>query len=370
MLHLSASGLWRAELCSGSVVIEPRAPEVHQDAVAGVAEHRELELAVPDGYKAEVSVAVDVLTGEGRVLGQGLGRKYVDLKPSEIPGTMDRLKVDPPRARIRDHKSGYGYIVTAPRESLQLLHNAIGATRALGLNEAVIEIHHTESGEVEDATLDALDMAAGLGRIRKIWEAAKEAEAAQARGEPVPVVTGEHCWRCEAFRHCPAQLQMASTFQSGAIAKLLPTLELTTPAVAEGWKALKKAKKILGEVEKIYRAYGAGELVPLGGGVWLGKHPVEKKQLNPAVARQVIAEAYGQGVAEAACDFETSAAAIERALKPVIAAKKLAGEKVTMTGKEGLLPALMTRIDLAGGILRKTTEVVEEFNPKKDAEAA
>jgi hypothetical protein len=69
----------------------------------------------------------------------------------------------------------------------------------------------------------------------------------------------------------------------------------------------------------------------------------------------VLAELHGQDVADRACEWSTSKAAIERALRPVAASTE---QKITHLKKSAL-----AAIAAAGGITRNTTTSVREHAP-------
>lgn len=355
MIRLSASSLWRGEKCPPSAVL-PAAAMIHEDAQEGQAEHAQLEQKVPEGWAAEVAYAYDPETGAARELGRGLERDYSGATANEVCGTTDLRRVEPTLVRIRDYKTGFGYMVARPKENLQLLHNAASAAAVEGKDLAVIEIEHTATGEVEAARLDAFDLTLARIRIRSILRAVRSAEEQLAAGKELRVVEGDHCWRCEAYAHCPAKLGLALAVSDGKLIKDLPTVELTPAAVARGWPILKEAKKLLGEVERIYRGFAAERRIHLGGRTYLGlvqNSPTEK--LDGAVTLEVVKKLHGEKVAAAAVEMKTSKAAVERAVGPLAPPR----------GKTKFIAETLEAIDLAGGITRlPKPPTVEEFEDK------
>ena len=130
----------------------------------------------------------------------------------------------------------------------------------------------------------------------------------------------------------------------------MPTLELTAPAVARGWEALKRAKAVLGEVERIYRAFAAAEPVFLVSGKMLGEVTKTRESIDGAVALRVLTQLHGAEVAQAACEVETSKAAIKAALKP-------GAKRGTL---EAMFRAALDAIGTADGISTKRSTSVEE----------
>lgn len=350
MIHTSASGLWRNEPCPASAVL-PASARVHADAQEGQLAHAKLEELAPAGSKAEVAFAYDPETGIGRELGQSLQRDYSGAKASEIPGTSDLVTVEKDLVRIRDYKTGHGYMVAEPKKNLQLLHNALSACSAYGKDKAVLEVEKTATGDVQAVTLDAFDLTLARYRIRSIWAAVVEAEKQQAAGKQLRVVEGDHCWRCECYARCPAKVELALALSEGKMLQELPTVELTIDSVSRGWPRLKLAKKLLGEVERIYRGFAAEERIPIGEGKWLGMHESEDKKLDGAIAFQVLKKMHNEEIARAAVQMKASRDAIDKALKPIAPPR----------GRAAMVRAVFTEIEKAGGLDRKPQFGVEEY---------
>ena len=120
MIRLTASSLRSVELCPARASL-PRTETTHADATAGTEEHskREASEARP-GYRSEVPLALNVLTGEARELPPQEHRAYPTLEGEGwIYGTEDTVAVEELQVIVEDFKSGYGYIrVTSPLSAL------------------------------------------------------------------------------------------------------------------------------------------------------------------------------------------------------------------------------------------------------------
>lgn len=338
-MKLSASGLPRAERCPGSAVL-PRIPRLFADAEAGVVAHAERERPGD-----EVAIAWNVLTGKGRLLPKAAHRDYGELAEGEIPGTVDRVTVEPDRVIVNDYKSGFGYMVAAPASNLQLALYAVALVDIHGRNAARVEIER-EGFAPYGVDLDSFDLAAARERIRTIWLAVRAAEDAKRP----PVVAGDHCWRCECAPACPAYTMLLQAFGSGAAGSILPAQELSPRLIAETWPIYQAAKKAMGLYEQAVRHYVAamGPL-PTGDGRELRLSNVKREALDATVTRNVLRDIHGAAVAEAACEISTSKAAVERALAPVAPPR----------GKTKLVRAAIDAIRAANGVTVKHSQELD-----------
>lgn len=357
--RLSASGLWRAEKCPASTVLPPARTD-HADAEAGREDHSKMEDLAPPGSTPEAAYALDAVSGAARYLGSKLGRNYPPTTQTEIVGTADLVIVEPELVRVRDYKSGHGYMVSPPAKNPQLGHNALCAAKVNAKTAAVVEVEMTATGEVRSAPMDAFDLAAMEERIRAIWREAQKAADDLEAGKQPRIVEGEHCWRCECYARCPAKTTLALTIANGELPTHLPTLELTPLAVASGWERLKAAKKLLSEVERIYRGYAAENAVPLGNGRFLGEVVKGRDAVDGAVAYEVLKQRFGEEIARKAVEMDTSKAAIERAIGP----------HAPPRGKAAQMKLTMEAIEAAGGVHKDFTRRIEEYEDRGAESAA
>lgn len=342
MIGLSASALARVERCPASASLK-QIQSLSEASERGRELHAQKEAELPDG--AEVAYAFDVVTGKARELGRNLGRNYPPTRKTEIVGTTDKMLVEADRVVIRDYKSGAGFGVEAPAKNIQLGFYAVCAADVEGKNAARVELEFLDQdGRSPGADLDALDLAAIRERIKAIWNAT-------GGGNP-KVVTGSHCTYCPCLVNCPAHLTMAVAFTEGIWPNVMPSDGLTIERVAQGWEFLKNAKRVLGLVEKTYRAFASQYPVELGGGKVLAEHIVERETLDGIVTYQVLRDLHGEDVARAAVSMETSKAAIDAALRPIAPPR----------GKAKIVRAAMEAISAANGITTVQQRRVEEFN--------
>lgn len=347
-IHLSASGLWRAEKCPASASL-PRVPMLHADADAGTEAHAEHEANCPPDEMAEVAYSFNPELGHARILGHGLKRDYPVQWNEEIPGTVDRVRREPVNgvAEVRDFKSGHGYMVASAERNLQLAHNALCVADTQHVDTVHVAIEGPD-GPKSQATLDAFALADARERIRRIWR--------NVNAPNPQAVTGDHCWRCECIRSCPPHLTMAIAFSEGLWPGVIPTDGLTVEKVALGWEYLANAKRVLGLAEKTYRAFAATWPVQLGNGKVLGEHPFEREELDGVVTYQVLRDLHGEAVARGAVEMSATKAALTEALKPIAPNGKRAG----------MVREALQAIRNANGVVVKRGVRVEEFNPKEE----
>jgi hypothetical protein len=368
---ISASALPRLFACPGSAAL-PQARTVSQWADAGTERHLEKEVAVALGdyddlpekvhalipadaisVRAEVAVAYNVLTGTGRELGTGLGRKYGQLEPGEIPGTIDLLILAPGRAVIVDWKGWED--VAAPADNEQTLVYALAVARAHGLDEATVAIAYLGEGKerVPQATLDVLDLDSFASSLERLHGAIEGQFRRVQSGQMPDVSEGRQCKYCPAAHACPAKVALVRRLVTGGEAD---ALEMMTPldgdTAREAYIRLGHAKNLLKRIERALYAHAAETPISLGGGRFFGKRTrLGNESLDGDVVYSVLREAHGQKVADLAVTREATKKSLRAAL-------------ATVTPKGGLASAEKQTLDeirSRGGSRREEREVVEEF---------
>lgn len=398
---LTASGLWRDAHCPANRAL-PRVYVQSDAAAAGTALHRYLERCaqvgaekalaeVPEEYRARAAdIDLDGLPLEphymqeaafsfdgkdGRFLGCGLGRNYGEA--SLMAGTADVCHRE--GVIVFDYKFD-GFDSTCPpvRENQQLLFLALACARSRNLDSALISIIHIRPDGTnwkEGADLDAFDLDAFAVELVRIAGAVAAARDAIARGLSPEVQQGPWCRFCAAMPACPsiletlraaaAEPEQAMVLSPEGIALSAPDIaKALTPALASrAYARMRAVEQVLKLAKSALYLYASEHPIPLEGGYEYRARVTDKKEIDARVARVELAKLYGPEVAENACDFETSAAAIGRALKPVLSARKeeakAKGEK-RPTAK-ALEEEALAAIDKAGGIKRKTATRIDEY---------
>lgn len=380
MRLITASALTRTSKCPGSHSAAWYGTE-SDDATAGTRRHRllealyshslaaALELCADDGERelvetvdqaitarfgrgatlTEVSLALDLVTGNGRIVGRS--RDYASALPAtEVAGTLDVLMVrtDAPLV-VLDWKGAWAD-VDPPSSNQQLRFLGLAAARQQGVSSVEIGIVRLREGEapwIETTVLDEFELDAVLDEMRGIHRRASEPGGAFTQGS--------WCRYCPAFDACPAKVGLARALAlspAEAVRVADGPGDLTPEQAAEALRRVKAAESVIARIKSALHAFAARRPIPVGEGVQWGPVTTTRKEIDGAVALKVLGELYGRQVAEVACEPDTSAAAIERALKPV--AKGL-GKKLAPMLREA-----MALIEAQGGIHHKPVTIFEE----------
>lgn len=387
----TGSSMQRIAACLGSAVL-PRADHQTEAAAAGTAKHaffrdlqsmsREEALArVPEQYRelceavrvedlplglgmrSEVALAYDVEAGTARLIGYDLDRDYGPLEPNEIPMTVDVCAIGPDFVFVGDYKTGRGH-TPAARRNWQLKLAALTLARWTGHSFArVALVHVRDDGEpfYDRAEFDSFDLDLFAAEVQELVVRVREAEAAYAKGALPALVAGEHCTYCPSFAFCPAQTALIRRLadEPGAVANDLQQ-QLTPATAARAYQRLKLARSALAKVETALRGYAKENPIPLEDGLVFGPQTKEREELEAGVVRQVLADMHGPDIAERACEFKTSKAAVERAMRVVQESRKKAGQKVTLTA---LQEAALEAVRAKGGIQKTPRTEICEHRP-------
>jgi hypothetical protein len=370
----------------GSAVY-PRADSVSTFAAAGTAKHRFLARtqeagrdvalsgvpaehraacealdtdALPSGQKGswavEVTYSLDCATGVAVELGRNLERAYPPVASTVMVGTIDLVAVsaDGETAVVVDYKTG-SRPVTRAANNPQLLFAAVCAARVLGKSSALAGVCYVaEDGtpRYDWAELDGFALDEAAMRLTTLGQRILSARETKE----FTLHLGEHCRYCPALHVCPAQLGMVRQMVLSPRDGLEELSRLFTPEkAAEAYQRIKGVKEAVKRAEAALYAYAATTSFPLGDGYALGMTESTRETVDGGVARDVLASRYGQDIADKAVTYETSKAAIKRAL---LAQSQFSGEKIGAMERETL-----DEIRAAGGVVTKTTRAVKEHRP-------
>jgi hypothetical protein len=319
------------------------------------------------GMAAEVAFAYDVATDTARELGRNIGRAYpADLKPTEIPGSLDLLGLheDGESVVVLDHKTGRGR-VRGPAKNGQLRLGALAACRAYGRSRAVVGIVHIPEGPApwtEWAEIDAMDLDSWAVEVQQTFERLTAERALYAERQQLPTITeGPHCEHCPAFNFCPAKARLAAHMALAPNVLDVDVSELSDEQAGRALERLWAVQQVADRVEKALKERARSRPVPLSNGNVYAQVETRREALDAGAVFAVLSEQHGATVAQAACEMKTSKAAIEETLGEVARAKKAAGEKTT---KRSLVVAALDAVRARGGSREVTRVELREITPK------
>lgn len=354
----------------GMEVALERASEEHREAFAKVDLSR-LPASAPETYRPEMAFAYDLDTHVARVLATVKDRQYSGLAETEIAGTVDTHAVLDDSVVVYDYKSNWAP-AAAPADNWQLKAYALMVARATGRRRARIGIIRVpEHGdpffrvdELDEAALDAFEVEL-CGVLERVLITRAEAELLGPE-RLLATHEGPWCRYCPALPYCPSktgQLRAVLATPEEAERGLLEALD--DKKVALAWSRVEAARKLLDRVHDVLVKYvdqrPAG--VPMPNGTVLARVERKRESVVGSVVYTVLAETYGQDVAEAAAPVvpesrEATKKSIESALR--IAQQRIPGAKITKL-KETALEA----IRVAGGVSSKEWTEVDEVKPEK-----
>lgn len=344
---ISGSSLQRAATCPASEAF-PHRNTISKDSERGTTVHKYLAdvstmgrdealVRVPDEYRMlcelidleklpaskphtfapEIAFVWNVKTSTVRELGQSLGRNYGKLAASEIPCTLDNVGIanDGVTAIVTDYKGGWSN-ATAAFENMQLRFGALCFCRANKLAKAhisIIRVKEDGSSWYDSAELGEWDLNVIEGELIKIVDDVLAAKLLVDSGGVAQPTMGEHCRYCPAFHSCPANNSLAVALGSGELG-----FEINDENAAAAWVKIKAAEKILKEAKAAVKTLAAINPIDIGNGKHLGEKVTKRERISGGVAFRVLRDAYGDDVADAACEVKSSKASIERAIKPSI----------------------------------------------------
>ena len=362
MIRVSASAIPRLLACPGSGYL-PHADyrteyadaghERHadQETAADLGDHDELDprvralLEPGDKLATECSFAYDASDDTARALGHLARRDYQELRPFEIPGTIDLLVVGERRILVVDYKGIED--VDPAAENKQTLTYALMVARVTGRDEIVVAIIYLAAPwrPADVATLSAFDIDAHAARLQALVTSVDRSLA-----------TGKHCKYCPAFLACPEQQRLGEEASGGALAVRVETMipfENDDDA-RSAYDLRGQVRMFLQRLEAALFARAADRPIPLGGGRMFGRHEVlgDREYDGPTV-HAVAAEVLGRDVADQVVEMVASQAQFERVVKPLVARGKFAATK----------RAVFDEVARRGKMERKKKTEIGEFTP-------
>lgn len=355
-MTVSASAVPRLLACPGSAHLRhadyqtayaDAGDERHADAEAaadlgGELDQRVRALLQPgDEMAAECSFAYDVSDDTGRGLGHLGGRRYDNLGPFEIPGTIDLLIRGTKRLLVIDYKS-FEDVEPAERNT-QLATYALMVARAAGLDEVTVAIIYLAAPwrPADVATLYSYDLDAHADRLRTLMV-----------GGDRTLRTGRHCKYCPSFHDCPEQKQLAADASGGALAvrveAMIPFEQDDDAATA--YELRDRLRMLLKRLEAGLYARAAERPIPLRNGKMFGpRDKLGNEKLDGDIVYQVAKAHHGQAFADEAVTRQATKKRLEEALKK-------SGQKVAPA-----MRSLLAEVKALGGVTQKHGTEFEEY---------
>lgn len=313
-----------------------------------------VEVHVPLFAMSEVAWALDLDTGEGRILGYRIGRAYKEHGARDgidFCGSADLAWFATTFAHegyliVIDLKSGFEGTVEDHKP--QLMSNAAALASALGARGAILQVLHLFNGEVRWDT-----------QIIEDYELEEHVHVLQQRRRETPTaepVPGPHCREryCTAIDACPAgQRAIAALVPVGRLpAKLRGKIESAEEAAARAalLPLLKEGVKRYQQELEEWAAEHDGVRTP--DGRWWGEVAGEKRSLTPTPeAMSVLAEELGDVGAQ-------------RALKIALTQSSIREQLVALgiTPPSAALERILEKLEKVGAVKKTPTSEYEFRN--------
>lgn len=367
MTLASASGVERQLACPGSGHL-PQADYRTPDAESGNARHEDAEIAAligdldglpwqvrkllepGDVLAAECALAYDVSDDTARALGHIKWRDYRDLKPFEIPMTLDLVVYGERRILYVDYK---GYEPVAPAaENAQLLTGALALARASGRDEIDVAIVYLGASwrPADVATLSVFDLDVHAARLRDM-----------VTSQDRTLNVGPWCKYCHAFVavdgqiQCPEQRALAKQAEGGELAMRVETMipfSRDEDALA-AFEMRDRIKLLLQRIDAALYARAAERPIPLGGGRMFGRHTRPgKREYDGRKVHAAVAKRFGRDVADKVVEMESTQVRFREVIQPLVKRGKY-----ETTRKE-----VFNEVEALGGLTRKTLTSVVEYD--------
>jgi hypothetical protein len=296
-----------------------------------------LALSPEAKWRCEVPFAFDPATWTARKLPTEGERDYAACSPTEVPGTVDLVAVDPRRAVVVDIKTGRGQHTLVEHQD-QLLHGALCVGRTYGVREVTIVVAHvTARGvAVDERTLDEWDIdSVGLGLSARVYHLPSA----------VPVPSTKDCHFCPGKGSCPVTLAAVEAAAADDNVELPAVLAGPVTDQAHARKLFDVLPRLEAWVDvqrRHLQAYAKASPIDLGDGrCWGVVEKPGREAIDLAVkgALPALSQALGD-LAEKAVEMSTTKAALERAVRAKLVEEHVTGRGAIKTRMDALLKRL------------------------------
>lgn len=353
MIRPSASSVERLLACPGSAHL-PQHDYSNQWADQGDDRHEDAEIAAllggvedlpwqvrkliepGDVLATECAMAYDCSDDTARALGHISWRDYRDLRPFEIPMTIDLIIYGERRIVVVDYK-GYKTVTTAV-ENKQLATGALAVARASGRDEITVAIVYLGASwrPADVAVLSVFDLDTHSAVLRGMMTSSDRS-----------LHTGPWCEYCHAFTSCPEQKQLALQAGGGEIAVRVESMIPFSDDgdAAEAYDLYQRIRIVATRLRSALYARAAERPIPLGGGRFFGR--VDKQgneKLDGDVVWHAVRTLY-PGVENQAVIRTATKTRLEEALK----------------GRRGAMRKVLELVRECGGATRNPGTAIEEY---------
>lgn len=263
----------------------------------------------------ERPIAISANTGRAREPISKHDRDYSDVRDGEFAGTADIVGLvdggpNDGMLYVGDYKTGNGFTVPRAKNNWQLKMLGLAFARYMGIDRVMISIIKTQDEITHD---EHILEAADLNKI----ELELFGLAAQLNKKSMSMVEGDHCKYCPSFTFCPAKTALIKqvTMKPELTVDGVIT-ELQSGDAATAYARYRVIKQIVHKLDSAFRSYAEVNPIALPDGMVYGPVSRTEEILNATAVYDVLSETFSQEVAREACTFDTSKAAIDRAIAP------------------------------------------------------
>ncbi len=330
---------------------------------------------LPLHLATEVAYAWAWGSRSARELGRNLDRAYDSVAEPPDPVREIALTIDLVGMAtgqrvgfVGDYKSGHSRY-PPPDQFGQTLIAAACVRQILAMDEVVarlIHIHDDGDFHTQTATIDGWQLDAFEDELAVAMSAIAEFDVAD-----LPIAEGAWCDHCPAFNGCPRKLQLVRQLPAeltaigievgvgGALT--VDSRAMTAARSAASWLALERIEAVIKAAKQELCSVAAHVDIPLGDGRVLGRVQTERRQVDGAIAAEIVERRYGalerSRTIEPRCSLDALHQAVVRNIKP--------GQKIQTRRGDGELDRLIAEIESAGGIATVTTDAVKPHKPRR-----
>lgn len=366
MIRPSASSVERQLACPGSAHL-PQS-EYHSDyADQGADRHEDAEIAAllgavddlpwqvrrllqpGDVFATECAMAYDVSSDTARALGNINWRDYRDLRPFEIPMTIDLIIYGESRIIVVDYK-GYEEVTTAA-ENPQLATGALAVARASGRDEIIVAIVYLGASwkPADVASLTVFDLDIHAASLRDMMTSSDRS-----------LRIGPWCKYCPALIgpggiQCPEQRALALRAGDGELAVRIEAMIPFSDddEAAEAYDLLQRIKVVATRLKAALYARAHERPIPLRSGRMFG--PVTKpgdREYDGATVHRVVTDQLGREVADHVVEMTSTQVRFKEVVSKLVPRGKFAATQRDVFGE----------VERLGGMTRKTSTAIEEYD--------